>query len=282
MLRTIQQYRCSFCYLVPTIMKRVWDLPHATREAFDVSSLRGAFHMAAPCPPWLKEAWCHWLGPHKVYELYGATEAMGYTVIRVRPCTGSHSLLVWSWPSISTLTRILRRGTNGSLSQSRKASTASAALLRATSRLLTLRHASRCRQARWARCGCATTSSVSRTRTVAPCQRCVKRFGRHIAALAILVVCSGLLNSELITPPHSRRGSPTRTDGKLVAIWDWLTSRATATWETASRTWCSWVVQTSTPPRCDASSHHRLTLPLHRTNAIVLSHIETLLRALYR
>ena len=82
MLRIIQDYRCTFSYLVPTIMKRVWDLPAATRNAYDVSSLQGVFHMAAPCPPWLKEAWCHWLGPHKVYELYGATEAMGYTIIR--------------------------------------------------------------------------------------------------------------------------------------------------------------------------------------------------------
>eukprot|EP00933_Yihiella_yeosuensis_P012507 TRINITY_DN12123_c1_g1_i1.p1 TRINITY_DN12123_c1_g1~~TRINITY_DN12123_c1_g1_i1.p1 ORF type:complete len:570 (+),score=103.24 TRINITY_DN12123_c1_g1_i1:52-1710(+) len=38
--------------------------------------------MAAPCPPWLKEAWCHWLGPEKIWECYGPTEATALTLIR--------------------------------------------------------------------------------------------------------------------------------------------------------------------------------------------------------
>ena len=33
-------------YAVPTVMKRVWDLPDAVRRSYDVSSLRGVFHMA--------------------------------------------------------------------------------------------------------------------------------------------------------------------------------------------------------------------------------------------
>jgi len=49
---------------------------------YDLSSLEGVFHMAAPCPPWLKEAWCNWLGPKKIWELYGPTEAQAYTVIQ--------------------------------------------------------------------------------------------------------------------------------------------------------------------------------------------------------
>merc|ERR1719277_1238655 len=64
------------------MMKRIWDLPEAVRTGYDVSSLDGIFHMAAPCPPWLKEAWCHWLGPEKIYECYGPTEATALTVIR--------------------------------------------------------------------------------------------------------------------------------------------------------------------------------------------------------
>jgi acetyl-CoA acetyltransferase family protein len=82
MLGVIQDYKCTFSYMVPTLMKRVWDLPESVRKSYDVSSLRGVFHMAAPCPPWLKEAWCNWLGPQKIYELYGATEAQAYTLIR--------------------------------------------------------------------------------------------------------------------------------------------------------------------------------------------------------
>ena len=39
------------------------------------------FHMAAPMPPWLKEKWIEWLGPEKIWELYGGTERQGATVI---------------------------------------------------------------------------------------------------------------------------------------------------------------------------------------------------------
>src|SRR6202040_4145943 len=45
------------------------------------SSLNIVFHMAAPMPPWLKEKWIAWLGPEKIYELYGGTERQGATVI---------------------------------------------------------------------------------------------------------------------------------------------------------------------------------------------------------
>ena len=37
--------------------------------------------MAAPCPPWLKQAWIDWLGPDRILELYGGTEAQAVTVI---------------------------------------------------------------------------------------------------------------------------------------------------------------------------------------------------------
>jgi bile acid-coenzyme A ligase len=37
--------------------------------------------MAAPMPPWLKEKWIDWLGPEKIYELYGGTERQGRCVI---------------------------------------------------------------------------------------------------------------------------------------------------------------------------------------------------------
>jgi bile acid-coenzyme A ligase len=49
--------------------------------ATDVSSLEVAFHLAAPCPAWLKQAWIEWLGPEKVVELYGGTELQAVTVI---------------------------------------------------------------------------------------------------------------------------------------------------------------------------------------------------------
>ncbi|OQD03882.1 AMP-binding protein, partial [Burkholderia cenocepacia] len=55
--------------------------PEAVRNSYDVSSLKMVFHMAAPMPPWLKEQWIAWLGPERVYELYGGTERQGRTII---------------------------------------------------------------------------------------------------------------------------------------------------------------------------------------------------------
>ena len=63
------------------MMHRIWRLPEAVRLAVDVSALEVAFHMAAPCPPWLKQGWIDWLGPEKVLELNGGTELQAMTVI---------------------------------------------------------------------------------------------------------------------------------------------------------------------------------------------------------
>ncbi len=80
-LRLVGKHQASWLYLVPTMMLRIWRLPEAVRLAADVSSLKVAFHVAAPCPPWLKQAWIDWLGPEKVHELYAGTELQAATVI---------------------------------------------------------------------------------------------------------------------------------------------------------------------------------------------------------
>ena len=80
-LELTEQYRVNWLYLVPTMMLRIWRLPEEVRQAADLSSLDVAFHVAAPCPAWLKEAWIDWLGPEKVLEIYGGTEAQAVTVI---------------------------------------------------------------------------------------------------------------------------------------------------------------------------------------------------------
>jgi bile acid-coenzyme A ligase len=76
----IERHRVNFGFLVPTMMKRILDLPGLRREAF--ASVHAFFHTAAPCPSWLKRAWIDLLGPERLYEAYGATEAVGSTVIR--------------------------------------------------------------------------------------------------------------------------------------------------------------------------------------------------------
>ncbi len=78
-LRAIETYKADWVYLVPTMMSRIWRLPN--REQFDVSSLKTLWHLAAPCPPHLKEAFIHWLGGDVIMELYAGTEAQAITVI---------------------------------------------------------------------------------------------------------------------------------------------------------------------------------------------------------
>ena len=80
-LRLIQNQKVDIVYMVPTMMQRIWSLPEAVRTAYDLSGLRVLWHLAAPCPVWLKEAYIKWLGADVIWELYGGTEAQGGTII---------------------------------------------------------------------------------------------------------------------------------------------------------------------------------------------------------
>ena len=80
-LANIERHRGTVVYLVPTMMKRIWRLPEEVRERYDLSSLRVVWHLAEPCPEWLKQVWIDWLGPERIYELYAGTEAQTATVI---------------------------------------------------------------------------------------------------------------------------------------------------------------------------------------------------------
>lgn len=80
-LRLIESYRVQFVNFVPTMMHRIWRLPDEVRSSFDLSSLEYVWHMAAPMPAWLKQAWIDWLGPQRIWELYGGTENTGSTII---------------------------------------------------------------------------------------------------------------------------------------------------------------------------------------------------------
>jgi bile acid-coenzyme A ligase len=81
-LRRIARHRADMVYLVPTMMLRIWRLPEEERLAYDLSSLKVVWHLAAPCPAWLKHAWIDWLGPERIWELYAGTEAQASTFIR--------------------------------------------------------------------------------------------------------------------------------------------------------------------------------------------------------
>jgi len=83
-LRAISDHRASWIYLVPTMMSRISRLREDVRASYDVSSLKTAWHLAAPCPAWLKEEWINWLGADVIMELYGGTEGQARTVITGR------------------------------------------------------------------------------------------------------------------------------------------------------------------------------------------------------
>jgi bile acid-coenzyme A ligase len=80
-LELVERHRVTFLYLVPTMMTRILRLGEDGYRRYDVSSLRTAFHLAAPCPPPVKRAWIEWLGPEKVMELYAGTESQAVTII---------------------------------------------------------------------------------------------------------------------------------------------------------------------------------------------------------
>jgi bile acid-coenzyme A ligase len=80
-LAAIDRWKASWIYLVPTMMSRIWRLPEDVKAKYDTSSLKTAWHLAAPCPPWLKEAFIHWWGPDTIMELYAGTEAQAVTII---------------------------------------------------------------------------------------------------------------------------------------------------------------------------------------------------------
>ncbi|MBU3749189.1 MAG: AMP-binding protein [Mycobacterium sp.] len=83
-LSLITEYRVNYLATVPTIMQRllpVYRADQAGLRAFDLSSVRRWWHLAAPCPPAVKQAWIDILGPEVVWELYGGTELQALTFI---------------------------------------------------------------------------------------------------------------------------------------------------------------------------------------------------------
>src|SRR5690606_17292164 len=79
-LRLVERHRIELVAVVPTMMQRIWALPESVRAAHDMSSLKKVWHMSAPCPQWVKRAWIEWLGPDRIFETYGSTEAGGCVI----------------------------------------------------------------------------------------------------------------------------------------------------------------------------------------------------------
>ncbi|EUA16222.1 AMP-binding enzyme family protein [Mycobacterium xenopi 4042] len=64
-LRLITEHRVTFLTTVPTIMQRLLPVYRANPDAYDLSSIRRFWHLGAPCPPAVKQAWIDLLGPRR-------------------------------------------------------------------------------------------------------------------------------------------------------------------------------------------------------------------------
>lgn len=80
-LALVARHRVQWTMLVPTMMNRVARLPEKVRLGYDLSSLETVWHTAAPIPQWLKQLWIDWLGPERIWEIYGGTEGFCTTQI---------------------------------------------------------------------------------------------------------------------------------------------------------------------------------------------------------
>lgn len=76
----IQRYQVQFAVLVPTMMRRILQLPDLTPATF--SSIESIVHLAAPCPPWVKRAFIQLVGAERLWEGFGGSEAVGEFMIR--------------------------------------------------------------------------------------------------------------------------------------------------------------------------------------------------------
>jgi fatty-acyl-CoA synthase/long-chain acyl-CoA synthetase len=78
-LKLVETHKVTQSQLVPTMFVRMLKLPHEVRARYDVSSLKGAIHAAAPCPVDVKARMIEWWGPILI-EYYAGSEGNGVTV----------------------------------------------------------------------------------------------------------------------------------------------------------------------------------------------------------
>ena len=76
----VRRYAIEWLQLTPTHMREILWLPEL--DPADFASVRTLLHTAARCDPETKRGWLDLLGPQRVYELYGATEGIGVTLVR--------------------------------------------------------------------------------------------------------------------------------------------------------------------------------------------------------
>lgn len=78
-LALLGKHAITHTQLVPTMFVRMLKLPEDVRKSYDTSSLKVAYHAAAPCPREIKAQMIDWWGPVLV-EYYAGSEANGATL----------------------------------------------------------------------------------------------------------------------------------------------------------------------------------------------------------
>jgi long-chain acyl-CoA synthetase len=78
-LKLVEKHKITQSQLVPTMFVRMLKLPDEVRAQYNVSSLKGAIHAAAPCPVDVKSKMIEWWGPILI-EYYAGSEGNGVTV----------------------------------------------------------------------------------------------------------------------------------------------------------------------------------------------------------
>ena len=76
----VRRYAIEWLQLTPAHMREILRQPDLDPAGF--ASLRAMLHTAARCDADTKRGWIDLLGPERVYELYGATEGVGVTLVR--------------------------------------------------------------------------------------------------------------------------------------------------------------------------------------------------------
>jgi len=80
-LRLAERHRVTAASIVPTMMSRIARFEAAMPVLADLSSFRFLMHTSAMCPEDVKRWWIDRLGPEVIWEVYGGTERLGFTII---------------------------------------------------------------------------------------------------------------------------------------------------------------------------------------------------------
>lgn len=73
-LRLVSEHKVGTTFMVPTMMRRLLNLPDEVRRKYDISSLRSITIAGEPFPYAIKKRCIEYFGEGKLFEFYGGTE----------------------------------------------------------------------------------------------------------------------------------------------------------------------------------------------------------------